>query len=416
MRFPINVNNVIGRHKKPFRSSGFKFPTVTEVQEIVADVSQSFSERNKLIDRYFPEDSSFSGTLEMYLLRTQGRDDKGMTLVHQIGANVWPTETRTQKVDLFKMSMSPLAFKESKVWEEKEMLYLGQLTAEVQSSEINATVEDFIAWTMVRMQNRREWLIWQILRTGKVVIDSSDPYNPNGLHYDIDYGVTDMVLPITNKFDAKDGNGKSLTDPIQYFLDLKKAAQFKPEIMPVRLIVNSAFVDILADNTHIQLLLDYERGLTSIEMRPPRAVYKAGALELFTRYTGLTVEIYDGLYEDDNGDLHYWIPNGEMVVICQNDSAMGNFVYTAHVAGTDAQGNVTFGTGPFLHVDDKTKQHPPFYGITAGFHGAPQIKGYSPKDRSFHRIKWLNYASAATAASHLPTYPEKVVLGEEMNP
>jgi hypothetical protein len=410
MRLPINVNNVIGRHQEPYRSTGYRFPTTKEIEQAVATISDKFEQKNAIVDRYFPESATFASELEMYLLRTEG-DQAGMTLVHQIGANVLPVDVRSSRVDLARASWSPLAFKESRTWDEKEMLYLGRLTEEVQKSEIDAQISDFLGYMIERMVNRRQWLTWQVMTSGKIVIDGASVSNPSQLSYDVDFGITDMELVLADGFDAKSGSpAVSLTDPIQYFLDLKKAATFYPERMPYKIIVNSHFIDVLTDNTFIQYLVDYERGWTAIEMRPPRAVYRASALDVFQRYTGLQVEIYDGTYRHSDGSVKYWIPTGRMVVINGNDSALGKFVYTAHVAGS-SNGRVLLGTGPYMHVIDETKGDPPFYKVMGGFHALPQISGYDPTTFEYHRIKWLDYAdpTAVTSAYQVP-FPPKVTL------
>jgi hypothetical protein len=419
---PVNANNVTTRHTTPFLESGFRFPTTKEIQQIVAEITPDlWDTRNSLIDRYLPTSTTYAHEIEMFVLRTQEGESPGMTFVHQLGSNALPIETRASKLDLAKASWSPLHFKEARVWEEKEMLLLGRLTEEVQSSQIDEQIANSIVWLMSRMLNRRDWMGWQVLRTGRIVIDGSDTYNPNGLTYTVDYQVTDMELPLAVKFDEKDGvTGKSLIDPIEYFLDLKKAAMFKPEIMPVRLITNSGFVEVLTDNTFIQYLVDYERGWTAIEMRPPRSVYRAAALELFSRMTGLPVEIYDGTYEDSDGNIKHWLPHGEMIVICQNDRPLGSFVYTGHIAGMN-NGRVQIGTGPYMHVDDQSKGDPPFFKIIAGFHGLPRLDGYRPQDFSYNRIKWLTYTTDASLSvePHMPVYPDETYrrpLGTQPSP
>lgn len=395
---PVNANNVINRHKAPFIETGYRFPTTKEIEQIVHEVAPSiFDQQTSLVDRYLPSDSTFASEIEMYILRTQTGESPGMTFVHQLGSNALPVEVRGTKIDLARASWSPVAFKEARVWEEKELLLLGRLTEEVQASQIDAEIASSLTWLMQRMVNRRHWMGWQVLTTGKIEIGADDDYNPNGLTYTVDYQFTDMELTLANGFDEKDGvTGKSLVDPIEYFLDLKKLATFKPEIMPVKLIVNSGFRQVLADNTYIQYLIDYERGWTAVEMRPPRAVYEAAALEVFQRYTGLPVEINDETYIDEEGSVQFWLPHGRMLVICQNDQPIGRFVYTAHVAGMSSSGRIQIGTGPYIHVDDQTKGDPPFYKIIGGFHGLPRVEGYHEVDFSFNRIKWLDYASEET--------------------
>lgn len=416
---PININNVIGRQKKMLNSSGFKFPTTKEVEQIVADVSESFTEDNKLIDRYFPQDTTYSTSIEMYMVRTRNSDDvEGMTLVHQVGSNILPVDTRGASFDLAKASWSPLAFAEDRTWDEKEMLYLGQLTEDVQQSVIDEEIANFVPRMYRRMTNRRHWMVWEIMRKGKIQIRPGDAYNPQGLTVDVDYFLTDMELPLPIKFDAKDADGKSLVDPIEYFNNLKRASEFRPDKKPVKLIVQSSFEEILTDNTFIQYYLDYERGLNALQMRPPRAVYRAAALDLFKRYTGLAVELYDGKYKDDvTGELKYWIPHGEMVVICGNDGPIGTFLYTPYVAGADDRGNIQYGTGPHIVVDNQVDNFkrglPAFWRIAGRFHGLPRVEGYNPRDFSHHRIKWLRYADPANTASWQPTYPSPVIIGQQ---
>lgn len=410
--FPLNTNNVVARTQPMTIESGFRFPTTKEIEQAVADLTTSFDQRNPLIDRFFPVSNTFASEIEMYMVRTQDGNDRGMTLVHQIGSNALPTEVRATRFDLAKASWSPLAFKEARTWDEKEMLYLGTLTEEAQKSKIDEQIANYLVYMMRRMQNRKDWMLWQVMRTGKIVIDANDPNNPNNLQYTVDYNITDLQLPLVDKFDAFDAaTGKSLTNPIEYFQDMRKYARWHPEKMPVALVVNSTFPEILADNTFIQYHIDYERGWTAVDMRPPREVYLERALEVFKRHTKLDVLFVDDTYEDANGTPHYWLPNGEMIVVNQNTAPFGEFKYTAHIAGS-ANGKVTLGTGPYMHVYDETQGDPPMYKIVGGFHGLPQITGYNPSDFTYHRWKWLQYAETATVESHQVPFPTKPVVGQ----
>ena len=416
---PLNINNVVGRQKKMLNTSGFKFPTTKEVEQIVADVSQSFTEDNMLVDRYFPQDTTFSTSIEMYMVRTSNADEgEGMTFAHQVGANIMPIDTRGATFDLAKASWSPLAFAEDRTWDEKEMLYLGQLTEDVQQSVIDEEIANVVPRIFRRMTNRRQWMVWEIMRKGKITIAPDDAYNPSGLSYNIEYYLTDMHLPLPVKFDAKDSDGKSRVDPVEYFNLLKRANEFTPWKIPVKLIVQSSFEEILTDNTFIQFYADYESGMTALQMRPPRAVYRAKALDIFRRYTGLAVEFYDGKYKNDlTGQLEYWLPHGEMVVICGNDGPIGTFLYTPYVAGADDRGNVQYGTGPHIVMDNQTdgfkRGTPAFWRIAGRFHGLPRVEGYNSRDFSHHRIKWLQYADPSNAATWMPSYPSPVIIGQQ---
>ncbi|API81892.1 major head protein [Thermus phage G20c] len=409
MRVPININNALARVRDPLSIGGLKFPTTKEIQEAVAAIADKFNQENDLVDRFFPEDSTFASELELYLLRTQDAEQTGMTFVHQVGSTSLPVEARVAKVDLAKATWSPLAFKESRVWDEKEILYLGRLADEVQAGVINEQIAESLTWLMARMRNRRRWLTWQVMRTGRITIQPNDPYNPNGLKYVIDYGVTDIELPLPQKFDAKDGNGNSAVDPIQYFRDLIKAATYFPDRRPVAIIVGPGFDEVLADNTFVQKYVEYEKGwvVGQNTVQPPREVYRQAALDIFKRYTGLEVMVYDKTYRDQDGSVKYWIPVGELIVLNQSTGPVGRFVYTAHVAG-QRNGKVVYATGPYLTVKDHLQDDPPYYAIIAGFHGLPQLSGYNTEDFSFHRFKWLKYAD--TVQSYLPPFPPKVEL------
>ncbi len=409
MRVPININNALVRIQNPLSVGPLKFPTTKEVEQAVAVISDKFNQENDLVDRLFPEDSTFASELELYLLRTQDAEQTGMTFVHQVGATSLPVEARVAKVDLAKATWSPLAFKESRVWDEKEILYLGRLAEEVQAGVINEQIAESITWLMNRMRNRRRWLAWQVLRTGRITIQPTDPYNPNGLKYVIDYGVTDLELPLPQKFDAKDANGNSLVDPVDYFRQLIRQATYYPDRRPVAIIVGPGFDEVLADNTFMQKYVEYERGwvIGQDTVTPPREVYRQAALEVFRRYTGLEVMVYDRTYRDQDGSVKYWIPAGEMIVLNGATGPVGRFIYTAHVAGQQ-NGRVVYATGPYLNVVDRLKDDPPYYALIAGFHGLPQLDGYNTEDFSYHRFKWLRYAT--TVDSYLPPFPAKVEL------
>lgn len=415
---PLNVNNVVGRQKKMLNTSGFKFPTTKEVEQIVTEVSQSFTEANHLIDRYFPQDTTYSTSIEMYMVRTQNSQEaEGMTFAFQVGSNIMPIDTQGASFDLAKASWSPLAFAEDRTWDEKEMLYLGQLTEDVQQSVIDEEITKVVPRILQRMTNRRHWMVWEILRKGKIEIKPGDPYNPSNLAYTIEYYLTDMQLPLPTKFDAKDADGKSLIDPIEYFNNLKRANEFTPWKIPVTLIVQSSFVEVLTDNTFIQYYIDYKNGMTAMNMRPPRAVYKAQALEIFKLYTGLNVELFDGKYLDENKQLQYWLPHGEMVVICGNDGPVGTFLYTPYVAGADDKGNIQYGTGPHVvvenNVDGFKRGQQAYWRIAGRFHGLPRVEGYNERDFSHHRVKWLKYCEPTSSSAWTPSYPAPVVIGAQ---
>lgn len=425
-QIPLNVNNVQQRQRPTVLTSGFRFPTTQEVELLAVELGKDlFDEPSVLVNKLFTNDTTYASKIEVQMVRNQPGESGGMTLVHHPDANVLPFETRGAKFDLVSQSWSPIHFKESKEWNENEMLYLGNLTEEVASSQFEGQVASFVAWMLQRMETRRRWMLWQVLTTGKVVIDNTDVYNPSGLSYDIQYGLTDMEINMGDKFDEVTGSGaerKSKVDPIEFFLDMKKTARWKPEIMPHTIIVNSMFKEVLADNTFMQYRIDYERGWTAIEMRPPRSVYLEAAFEAFKRETGLNVILDDSTYKDGSGNVQYWLPHGRMVILNQHDGPLGEFVWAGHLAGIAENGAVQIGTGPYINVLDYPKEDRPRYSILGGFAGLPRISsGYHNVTFENHRIKWMDYTTTGFIQSEysptaFPTAGDLQPLGAVPSP
>lgn len=201
-------------------------------------------------------------------------------------------------------------------------------------------------------------------------------------------------------------HGLELLDPTEWITQINRAAKFTGRKI-VKLISNSNFVEYLTDNTFMRTIVDYERGLTTLEVvHPPRSLYRGRVLEAFTRLTGIQVEFDDSVYEDDAGQQHYWFGDGEALLLYGNAGPVGAFVNTAHVMPGAGDGTISIGTGEYLYAVDKTKEVKPNFEIISGFSGMPQLSGYDLIDFGYHRFKWVKFGKNALQYPELPTRPD----------
>lgn len=394
---PTSVNVAANpRVPNPFyKIKGLNFPTTREIQQSFFEI-QNMQMPFPLLDRFFPEKNTTATEIEMYIMRSDSNDGYlGMTFPHQTESGV-RTFDLNSKVDLAKASWSPLSFKESKVWGEKNILELGRLVEDVSSSTILEQIAEFMVVMRRRMRTRKQWMAAQILNTGKITINKTDADNPNRLGYVIDYGVTDFELDMPVKFDDK-SNGVSGLDPIEWAQAINRAGKYTGRKL-VEMIVNSNFVEYLTDNTYMQNYIDWERGqLTTMAQTAPRAMYRQMVLELFTRLTGVIVTMEDSTYEDDSHQAHYWVPDGSAILLYGNTGPLGNFVNTAHIqGGNSTDGGITISTGEYMFTSDNTKSVNPRYEIVGGFNGLPQLTGYDMRDFGFHRLKHVTFGRNAS--------------------
>lgn len=393
------------RIAQPFlKLKKMRFPTTREVESSWVEIQGDTTQTPNIIDRLFPESNTLASEIEMYVVRHDAKGYVGMTFPHQLETEV-RTFDRGAKVDIAKASWSPIHFKESKAWGERQMLEMGKLIEDVQTTQINGEIAEFMAVMRQRIKARKTWMKWNVLKNGAILLDRTSADNPDRLKYNIDYGVTDLVLDMPVKFDDKDGSGNSLLDPVQWLLDMNRAATFTRRKV-VKIVVNSNFVDYLTDNTFIRTMIDYERGATTLEaVKPPRALYRANALDTFTRLSGVSVEFCDDIYEDEAGQQHYWFEDGQALLL-YTDGPLGNFVNTAHVMPGAGDGTIKIGTGEYLYAIDRTRDVKPTFEIISGFSGLPQLKGYDPIDFSYTKFKWVQFGRNPVQNPPLPKRPD----------
>lgn len=394
------------RLAQPFlKLKNMRFPTTREIQTAFLEIQDDTTQELSILDTLFPETNTLATEIEMYVARHDAKGYVGMTFPHQLETEV-RTFDRGAKMDIAKASWAPIHFKEAKVWGERQMLEMGKLIEEVQTTQINGEIAEFMAVMQRRRRARKQWMKWSVLRTGKIEFNRATPDNPDKLKYVIDYGVTDLELDMPIKIDDKDGGGNSLLDPTEWILSINRAAKFTGKRI-VKIVTNSNFTDYLTDNSHIRTAIDWDRGATTLEaVRPPRSLYRDQALNMFTRLTGVTVEFNDQVYEDDAGQQHYYFPDGEALLLYGSDGPVGNFVHTAHIAPGAGDGRINISTGEYMYAVDRTKDVKPTYEVISGFSGLPQLKGYDPVTFEYDRFKWVKYGRAEVQNPPLPKRPD----------
>lgn len=394
------------RLTQPFlKLKGLRFPTTREVQAAFVEIQKDTTQELNFLDTLFPETDTLATEIEMYVTRHDANGYVGMTFPHALETEI-RTFDRGAKMDIAKASWSPIHFKEGKAWGESEMLQLGKLIPEVQTSQIDADISEYMVMAAKRRRARKQHMKWQVLRTGKVTIDRTTPDNPDKIKWVIDYGVTDIELDMPVKIDAVGADGRSLLDPVEWITNINRAAKFTGKKI-VKMYVNSNFVEYLTDNTFIRTGIDYERGLQTTQAVPnPRYVYRAAALDYFKRFTGIEIEFNDQTYEDETSQQHYWIPDGEALLLYGNTGPVGNFVHTAHIAPSDADGTIKISTGEYLYAVNRTKEVKPRFDIVSGFSGLPQLNGYDPITFEYDRFKWVQFASNTVQNPALPKRPQ----------
>ncbi|GAA5500465.1 hypothetical protein Dxin01_00186 [Deinococcus xinjiangensis] len=382
-----------------------RFPTTREIQSSFLEIQPDTTEELNILDTLFPESNTLATSVEMYVTRQDSNGYVGMTFPHNLESEV-RTFDRGAKIDIAKMEWNPMHFKDSKAWGERQMVEMGKLLEEVSTPQINEEIGEFLAVMKRRIRNRKQWMKHQVLKTGKITIDGASVDNPDKLKYSVDYGVTNLVLDMPVKIDDKSVDGVSLLDPVKWITDINRAGKFTNRKI-VAMVVNSNFVDYLADNTFIRATIDYDMGLqTTQAVATPRYVYAERALDVFKRFTKIQVIFNDQVYEDKQGQQHYYFEDGQALLLYGSVGPLGEFVNTAHVDFTYSGNGVAISTGEYAYAVNKLKEVKPSYEIISGFSGMPMLKGYDPIDFTYERFKWVTFASHEIQNPALPKRPD----------
>lgn len=380
-------------------AEGLRFPTRAEVEAILEAIEsdqdvRAREENYSLQKRYFPARNITGTEIEIYAL-DNGRD-RGMTYFHTLGTEP-RTISRASQLGAKKTTWRGAHFKEAAIWGEEEILEIASMAPQLRPVTIQTEVAEAIAEMRLRRTRRIEWLVAQVLTTGGITVTKDMPDNPERVSYSVDYMLHDKTITLTNKFDEKDVDGKSLTNPIKFFRDLMDTARTGEysQYVPREILVTSNFWKVLRENT---LFWDTWFQYNAIETenvreRRPTWFYDDDFVKraFHTMVPGLTVTVNDTGYYDASGEFHLFIPNNHMTII-YGEGPVGEFTFTGHVHSEG--GKIRIGTGPYTFVENRLKEANPWYGVFTGFHGLPRLKSYDPRTLSSHKLKFCTYASA----------------------
>lgn len=378
--------------------SDLRFPTRKEVEKIIQDLDTDYhgwadTSKYKLASRFFPVNETSATEIELYVVKNPYK--YGMTYFHAPGTDP-RTWSKEENYEVAKSTWKGAHFKEGVIWGEKELTELASVAPGLRRVRIQEQVAEAVVDMAERRKRRIEWLVSQVLTTGKIVVSKTLPDNPEGISYTVDFQLYNPEIVLSTLFDAKDANGDSLVDPVKWAVDLKVAAMEDPTVpgkyMPREIIVTSNFAKVLRENT---LFWAAWYGYNQVDTtKTPKPLYfydDMYIIEAYQKMTGLKVTVYDQGYLDSNGNFTKFIPDNKMVIIYDGPGKFGEFTMTAHVH-TDGS-KLSIGTGPYVLVDDGRKKPNPYYAVFHGFHGLPRLLDYDPKTLKSHRIKFMQYSA-----------------------
>ena len=258
-----------------------------------------------------------------------------MTYFHTLSTEP-RTVQRPDGIEIHKTTWRGAHFKEAAYWGETEMLELASLAPKLRPIKITDDVANALAGMKLRKARRIEWLAAQVLTTGKVVVDADDADNPEKVSYNVDYQLADgATINLPTKFDAKDGAGVSLVNPIKFFRDLWDEARLSgAPYRPSEVLTTLDFVRVLRENT---LFFDtwYQYNTvetdTQRERRPTWMFTDDIIIKAFETMTQMKLVFNETGYFAKDGTFTQFIPNGHMTIVYSGPGKLGEFTFTAHI-------------------------------------------------------------------------------------
>ncbi len=278
---------------------------------------------------------------------------QGMTRAHALDGE--PALVKFPKV--VKKKFSPAYFKEVHRIYESDILKLRQLG---ESDQQRITAQQMIAVGLDnlngRLENRIEWMRWQALLTGGVSI------NENGINVEADYGIPSDNL---NKAVSVSWETLASSKPIDDIMSVQQdfvGTGFRLG----RIIMNGSTAQLLclSDDTK-----SYYQG-AGIEVRLMPGNIEESFLGLFP---GVTIEVYDEGYEDEDGNFQKFIPDNKVVFMGQ--SMPGEIMDVVSVPSLhSANGEPQPGKFAFVINNSGQQEANPHYDIVAGIYCLPRVK------------------------------------------
>jgi hypothetical protein len=322
------------------------FPTTMEVSHIV---------RNRSVDT-----SQFIGTSFCPVVNEWSKDilydvleaSKGMTKAHAIGTDPKTATLAGQS----RKRMGTGYWKETYRINEEELLFAreaGTYNDRAGRDRVLQRAKEMDD----RLETRLEWLRWQPMVAGQLVVDE------NGVKYTVDY-----TLPNDNKPELLNDERWSVVDKAKPITNLSTWMRlFRGSgARGVEAYFNQTVAGYLAQNTVIQNLL---KNTQYAKMLSPDNI--AEALNLL--FPKLKMTCYDEGYADENGTFQPFIPDDRFVI--RGQGPIGELMMD--FASTITLHNGTLEKpqpGKFAVIEDKSGENKnPFVDITVGIYGLPRV-------------------------------------------
>lgn len=323
-----------------------EFPTTQEITHIVRN--RAYDSSLYIGARFCPLQPEYVTQIEYDILEPS----YGMTSAHALGANV-------KNIDVPSMGTKRFG---TAYWKEKIKIDEAKLlNARAAGSYNKRAGRDLVLQAALqldtRLETRIEWLRWQTVLNGKIVVVD------NGVNFNVTYGI-----PSSNKIDISSETDRKWTaaksDPqgdIDTWLKLFRGSGAEGKTV----YFNSETAGVMAKNPAIRDLLkqcNYAGMLSSSNITQ--------ALKML--FPKLEFVVYDGGYLAEDKTFTMFIPDGQLVFIGEYvGEKLMDFVTTLslHNGGLDKPQ-----PGKFSMVKDHSADaESPYISLLVGLYGLPRV-------------------------------------------
>ncbi|MEW6423171.1 MAG: major capsid protein [Bacillota bacterium] len=323
-----------------------RFPTTREVTHVV---------RNRVVDpakfvgvKFCPVRDHYAESIEYDVLEAS----VGMTKPHNVGNDPKIVKLPGQSRKRFGTGY----WKETYRINEEELLYARKAGTYNQRAGRDLVFQRAKEMDD-RLETRIEWLRWQPLTAGQLVVDE------DGIRYTVDYSLPASNKPVLggNNLWSDLANSDPLKNIIDWLLLFRGTGA-----RGVEAYFNKKVAGYLAQNAKIRDLLkqsQYAKFLT------PENI--AAALKLLLPTLEFTA--YDEGYSDEDGVFHPFIPDDRFIIRAEGIAGEPLMDF----ASTISLHNGTLDNpqpGKFAVIEDKSQENKnPYVDITVGIYGLPRV-------------------------------------------
>lgn len=322
------------------------FPTTQEVSHIV---------RNRVVDpaqfigaQFCPVTDHYAKDIEYDVLEAS----VGMTKAHAVGTDPKLIKLPGQS----RKRMGTGYWKEAYRIKEDELLYARQAGTYNQRAGRDLVLKRAKELDD-RLETRIEWLRWQPLVAGQLVVDE------DGIKYTVDYNVPAENRPELTGGDLwSDLANSDPVDDITTWLLLFRGTGARG----VTAYFNLKVAGYLAQNAKIRELLKQSQYANFLS-----ASNIAQALKLL--FPELEFKVYDSGYADEEGTFHPFIPDDRFIIRGQGQAneLLMDFASTISLHNGTLDNPLP---GKFAVIEDKSQQNKnPHVDITVGIYGLPRL-------------------------------------------